>query len=127
MSYFSESNTIIKNVYFLGSSCCAMELENLFTVKYDAERIGFKRTHRIDNADVIMIGGFIPWKTLSIVLEELDHRIERPSIIAVGGCPIKQGPLNCNNLDIPIDIFVPGCPPRPESLLDALHRGLKLI
>jgi NADH-quinone oxidoreductase subunit B len=125
MSYFPEGKTIVKNIYFISSSCCAPEMNNLFTTKYDIQRLGFKRTDKITQADVIILCGHTSKKSLKIISNECSRRSKKPLIIALGGCAIDKGPLNADETRLPISLYVPGCPPRPESILDALYRGLK--
>ena len=127
MGRFSSGKTIIKNIYFLESSCCAMEMNNLFTAKHDIQRLGYKRTLKIKEADIIVICGYTTEAALNIISEEYSKRLKKPSIIAIGGCGIAPGPLNAETVRLPISVFVPGCPPRPESILDALYRGLKIV
>ena len=104
-----------------------MEMNNLFTAKYDIQRLGYKRTLKIKEADIIVICGYTTEVALNIISKEYSRRLEKPSIIAIGGCGIAPGPLNAETVRLPISVFVPGCPPRPESILDALYRGLKIL
>lgn len=125
MYHFSKGNSMLKNIYFLESSCCATEMNNLFTLKYDIQRLGFKRTNKIKEADIIVICGYTSEKSLNIIRDEYSKRLEKPLIIALGGCAIDSGPLKAEQIRLPIFLYVPGCPPRPESVLDALYRGIK--
>ncbi len=100
-------------------------MNNLFTIKYDIQRLGFKRTYKIKEADIIFICGYMSEKSQDIIRDEYSKRLEKPLIIALGGCATNSGPLKSEDIRLPIFLYVPGCPPRPESILDALHRGMK--
>jgi NADH:ubiquinone oxidoreductase subunit B-like Fe-S oxidoreductase len=125
MSLFKNNDTL-KHVYFIESSCCTPELLNLFTSKYDPERLKFIRTDDLDNADILIINGYTPGPVLR-KLEENFHKLhKKPKVVALGGCAVRTGPLKAPQTRLPIAIFIPGCPPRPETIIDGITRGLKL-
>lgn len=126
MPSFLRRKNMLKNIYFLESSCCAPEITDLFTPKHDPERLGFTRTHDITEADVIIISGYTTEKVLQRLEKEYRSLEKKPAVIAVGGCAIRKGPLNAPDINIPISVYIPGCPPRPESIIDGLVRGLRL-
>ena len=99
--------------------------------KFDIDRFGsgvFRPTPR--QADLMIVAGTVTYK-MAPRLKRLYEQIPEPKfVMAMGGCTIGGGPY-CTygyhvvkgiDLLIPVDIFVPGCPPRPEALLDALLR-----
>ena len=108
--------TIIKRVFFYSSSCCAPEEYNLFTSRYDPKRLGFIKTENMNDSDLIIISGAINNKTEEIIRGSLGSSNSK-KIIAIGGCSISSGPLNIYEHSLPVDIYIPGCPPRPESIL----------
>ena len=126
MPRFLDRKNMFKNIYFMESSCCAPEITNLFTPRYDPERLGFTRTDNMKDADILIISGYTNEKTLFRLEKEYQALEKKPIVIAVGGCAIKKGPLLAKDINIPISVYIPGCPPRPESLIDGLFRGLKL-
>lgn len=126
MPKFIERKTLFKNIYFMETSCCSPELTNLFTPRHDPERLGFTRTMEIKLADIIIISGYSNQKVLNILEKEYRLLQKRPIIVAVGGCAIKKGPLLNPEINIPIAVYIPGCPPRPESIIDGITRGLRL-
>jgi len=121
-----RKNDLLKQVYFLECSCCTPELQNLFTSKYDPERLMLTRTHKLSEADILILNGYIPAPILK-KLEEEFHKLEKkPKVVALGGCASRKGPLNAPQTRLPIAVYIPGCPPRPETIIDGLTRGLKL-
>jgi NADH:ubiquinone oxidoreductase subunit B-like Fe-S oxidoreductase len=126
MPRFLDRKNMFRNIYFLESSCCAPEVINLFTPRHDPERLGFTRTFDLKNADILIISGYTPEKALHLLEKEFKALENKPFVIAVGGCSIRKGPLNAPDINIPISVYIPGCPPRPESIIDGLVRGLNL-
>jgi len=125
MSVFRK-NDLLKQIYFLECSCCSPELQNLFTSKYDPERLKLTRTHNLHEADILILSGFIPEHVLR-KLEEKFHKLEKkPKVIALGGCASRKGPLKAPQTRLPVAVYIPGCPPRPETIIDGITRGLKL-
>ena len=106
-----------------GTSCCAIEFMALGAARYDMARFGFEITRNSPRqADMIMVLGTITYK-MAPVLKRLNDQMAEPNyVIAVGGCTISGGPFRksyhvVNGIDkiIPVDVFIPGCPPRPEA------------
>jgi NADH-quinone oxidoreductase subunit B len=113
-----------------GLACCAMELMDFGAARVDAERKGyllFRGTPR--QCDVMIVAG---WVTKSIVpkVKRLYEQMSKPSyVIAYGECATSGGPWwesynIVQGIDqvIPVDIYVAGCPPRPENLFSALMK-----
>jgi NADH-quinone oxidoreductase subunit B len=107
-------------VFFIESSCCATELNNLFTPIYDLERFGIKRTG-YKEANIFIISGFSNNKYIDEVVSYYNKLENKPKVLAIGGCS-KTGPLNAKSLDIKIDLFIPGCPPTPALILEGILR-----
>lgn len=112
-----------------GIKCCAIEMMAFGAGKYDADRMGvfFRASPR--QADLLIIAGPATIK-LKHVIERLYEQMPRPKyVIAFGECAICGGPFwdsysVINGVDklIPVDVYVPGCPPRPEQLLLAIMK-----
>ena len=119
------------------TSCCGIEFMAVGAARYDFARFGFEVTRASPRqADFIMVAGTITHK-MAPVLKRLYEQMADPKyVVAVGGCAISGGPFKksyhvVNGVDkiIPVDVYIPGCPPRPEALLYGLmqlQRKVKL-
>ena len=120
-----------------GTSCCAIEFMALGAARYDMARFGFEVTRNSPRqADMIMVAGTITHKMAPVLKRLYDQMADPKYVIAVGGCAISGGPFKksyhvLNGVDkiLPVDVYIPGCPPRPEALLYGmiqLQRKVKL-
>ena len=108
-----------------GTSCCAIEFMALGAARYDMARFGFEVTRNSPRqADMIMVLGTITYKMAPVLKRLYDQMAEPKYVIAVGGCTISGGPFKSSyhvvkgiNEIVPVDVYVPGCPPRPEAIL----------
>jgi len=107
------------------TSCCGIEFMSVGAARYDFARFGFEVTRNSPRqADVIIVAGTIVNKMAPILKRLYDQMAEPKYVIAMGSCAISGCPF-CNSycvvngVDkiIPVDVFVPGCPPKPEALL----------
>lgn len=111
-----------------GTSCCAIEFMCLGAARYDMARYGFEVARNSPRqADYIMVQGTIVYR-MAPVLRRLYEQLAEPRyVIACGGCAVSGGPFKksycvVTGVDkiLPVDVYVPGCPPRPEAMFYAL-------
>lgn len=109
--------------FLLGTSCCAIEFMALGAARYDMARFGFEVTRNSPRqGDVLLVLGTITHR-MAPLMKRLYNQLSEPKyVVAVGGCTISGGPFKnsyhvINGIDkvIPVDVYIPGCPPRPEA------------
>lgn len=106
-----------------GTSCCAIEFMALGAARYDMARFGFEVTRNSPRqADLIMVLGTITHRMAPVLRRLYDQMAEPKYVVAVGGCTISGGPFTrsyhvVKGIDsiLPVDVYIPGCPPRPEA------------
>lgn len=108
-----------------GTSCCGIEFMAVGCARYDFSRFGFEVTRNSPRqADLIMCAGTITNKMAPVFKRLYDEMAEPKYVVAVGGCAISGGPFKksycvVRGIDelVPVDVYIPGCPPRPEAIL----------
>jgi NADH-quinone oxidoreductase subunit B len=112
-----------------GLACCAIEMMSIVSSRYDIARFGmeaFRSTPR--QADLLIISGRVSHKMSAPLRQVYDQMLEPKWVIAMGACASSGGMFNnyaiLQSVDkiLPVDIYVPGCPPRPEALMEGIVR-----
>jgi NADH-quinone oxidoreductase subunit B len=112
-----------------GLACCAIEMMSMVGARMDVARFGFEAFRASPRqADLLILSGRIAIKMAPVVRRIYDQMLEPKWVIAMGACSSSQGVFNNYAIVpadkfMPVDVHVPGCPPRPESLV---HGVLKL-
>lgn len=106
-----------------GCNACEAELNVLSTVVYDLGRFGVQFVASPRHADGLVITGPVTEGMREALLKTLQAVPEPRLVIAVGACAISGGPYQ-GGVELPVDLYVPGCPPHPATLLDGLLRLL---
>ncbi len=119
------------------TSCCGIEFMCVGAARADFARFGWEVTRNSPRqADVVFVAGTIVQKMAPVLKRLYDQMAEPKYVIAMGGCAVSGGPFRggyniVNGVDeiIPVDVFIPGCPPRPDAVLYGmmqLQRKIKL-
>jgi NADH-quinone oxidoreductase subunit B len=106
-----------------GIACCSLEMMAIGAGRYDLDRFGIMMRASPRQSDVLIVPGPITRKMLPIILRVYNQMAEPRWVIAMGSCAISGGAFadSYNVLPgaasvLPVDVFIPGCPPRPEAL-----------
>jgi len=123
---FSQSQASSLWYLLFGTACCAIELMATGASRYDFDRLGmiFRASPR--QSDLIIAAGTITKKMAPRLKLLYDQMAEPRYVIAMGGCTVKGGPFYYDSYAVekgidhivPVDVYIPGCPPRPESLME---------
>lgn len=121
---WGQSNSIWPLTF--ATSCCGIEMMAAGGARHDFARFGIE-VYRASprQADVIVVAGTIVRKMAPVLKRLYDQMADPKYVIAMGACAVSGGPFYYNSYSvirgvdqvIPVDVFIPGCPPRPEALL----------
>lgn len=114
-----------------GLACCAIEMMSFGASRFDVDRFGagaFRASPR--QSDLMIVAGTVTYKMASRLRRLYNQMPEPKYVMAMGACTVGGGPyfkygyhvVKGVDLVVPVDIYVPGCPPRPEALIEGLMR-----
>ena len=133
MTYTTKSPWIL---HYDASSCngCDIEVLACLTPLYDVERFGIINTGDPKQADILLITGAVNDQNKNVVKPLYEQMPEPKVVVAVGICACSGGVFrDCYNIlggvdtVIPVDVYVPGCAARPESIIDGVVKGLTVL
>ncbi len=114
-----------------GLACCAIEMMATGMSRFDLDRVGagaFRATPR--QSDLMIVAGTVTYKMAERIRRLYNQMPDPKYVLAMGACTIGGGPyakfgyhvIKGVDLIVPVDVYVPGCPPRPEALIEGLLR-----
>jgi len=110
-------------------TCCAIEMMSIVSSRYDIARFGMERfSSSPRQADLLIVSGRVTHKMAAPLRQVYDQMLEPKWVVAMGACASSGGMFNnytvLQGVDkiVPVDIHVPGCPPRPEALMEGVIR-----
>ena len=137
-----ESNVIITNIYkiynwgrrnaiwpmMFGLACCAIEMICTAASRYDLARFGMEVMRPSPRqSDLMIVSGTVTKKMIPVIVRLYNQMPEPKYVLAMGACasgggPFKEGYNVVSGVDkfVPVDVYVPGCPPTPQALLNGL-------
>ena len=133
MSYLTKSPWII---HYDASSCngCDIEVLACLTPLYDIERFGIINTGNPKHADVFVVTGGVNEQNKAVIKNIYDQMPKPNVVVGVGICACSGGVFReCYNISggvgkiIPVDVYVPGCAARPESIIDGIVKALGIL
>ncbi|MBI4411642.1 MAG: NADH-quinone oxidoreductase subunit NuoB [Deltaproteobacteria bacterium] len=117
-----------------GTACCAIEFMGVVSAQFDISRFGAEVVRFSPRqSDLLLVMGTINYKQAPILKKIYEQMCEPKWVVAVGACASSGGFYDnysvVQGIDevIPVDVYVPGCPPRPEQILDAVMKIQKKI
>ncbi len=122
-----------------GCNGCDIELVAALTPRFDVERFGIVLVGSPKFADILVVTGPVP-KQIAPFLKRVYNQVPDPKVVvAVGSCACSGGVFNdeegeetyaiVGGVDkiIPVDVYVPGCPPKPEAIIDGVVKAIKIL
>ncbi|MDQ3849995.1 MAG: NADH-quinone oxidoreductase subunit B [Actinomycetota bacterium] len=128
---WARSNALFPATF--GLACCAIEMMSIVASRVDVARFGFEAFRASPRqADLLILSGRISIKMAPIVRRIYDQMLEPKWAIAMGACSSSMGVFNNYAIVpadkfMPVDVHVPGCPPRPEALMHGILKLRKMI
>lgn len=123
-------------VHVNANSCngCDIELLACLTPLYDAERLGVLNIGTPKQADIMIVTGSVNYKNIDVVLNIYSQIPDPKVVVAIGACACSGGIFHgCYNVIggankvVPVDVYVPGCCPKPETILEGIIKGATVL
>jgi NADH-quinone oxidoreductase subunit B len=128
---WARSNSFFPATF--GLACCAIEMMSIVAARVDVARFGFEAFRASPRqADLLILSGRVSIKMAPIVRRIYDQMLEPKWAISMGACCSSMGVFNNYSLVpadkfMPVDVHVPGCPPRPEALMHGVLKLRKMV
>ena len=123
-------------IHYACGSCngCDIEVLACLTPVYDIERFGIINVGNPKHADVLLVTGTVNQRNKHVLKNIYDQMPSPKAVLALGACGLSGGVFReCYNVVggvdkvIPVDVYVPGCPPKPEAIIDGVVKALAVV
>ena len=133
------SNIMTKSPWIIHVNCnscngCDIELLACLTPLYDAERFGIINIGTPKQADIMVVTGSVNYKNINMLKNIYEQMPDPKAVVAIGACATSGGIFHsCYNVIggvdkvVPVDVYVPGCCPRPEAILDGIVQAAHIL
>ncbi|URD90251.1 hypothetical protein MUK42_26756 [Musa troglodytarum] len=133
LSNWSRLSSLWSLLY--GTSCCFIKFASLIGSQFNFDRYGLVPRSSPRQADLILTAGTITMKMAPSLVRLYEQMAEPKYVIVMGACTITGGMFNNDSYStihgvdklIPVDVYLPGCPPKPEAVIDAITKLRKKI
>ena len=113
---------------------CDIEIIACLTPRYDVEQLGIRHEGSPRHADILCVSGPVTHNTVEAIRTVYGQVCEPKAVVAIGSCPASMnafagsptvdGPLSRH---IPVDVYVPGCPPRPDAIIEGVAEAARIL
>jgi len=122
-----------------GCNNCDIEIATAFSPRFDLERMGIKLKNNPRHADILLVTGPVPKQIVNFLKRIYEQTPNPKVVVAIGSCAIDCGPYNYDSgienyalagpveKIIPVDVYVPGCPPRPEAIIQGILKAIEKL